>query len=141
MKFLSKVTAMNPLAVPAALALVLTVLCSTRVAAQDPVITPIIVDTAVNTAVPIIVNAVKPKPTGLAKFDGYVMNANVAQITVRAKGNDMAIQTFTLSQEAAAKMQQTIDKGGFQYGDKVSVLYDAGSQKAMKIKGKPSRAS
>jgi hypothetical protein len=106
-------------------------------AAQDPAtVIPIVVDTAV----PMVVNAVKPKPTGLAKFDGYVMNASIAQITVRAKGNDMTIQTFTLSQEASTKMQQTIDKGGFQYGDKVSVMYDPTSKKAMKVKGKPSRS-
>ena len=109
-------------------------------AAQDPWYrsSPIVVDTAV----PIIVNAVKPKPipAGLAKFDGFVMNANIAQITVRAKGNDQTIQTFTLSQEAATKMQQTIDKGGFQYGDKVSVLYDPSSLKAVKVKGKPSKS-
>jgi hypothetical protein len=106
-------------------------------AAQDPgVVTPIIVDTAV----PIIINAVKPKPTGLAKFDGFVMNANTAQITVRAKGNDLTIQTFSLSQEASTKMQQTIDKGGFQYGDKVTVLYDPNSLKAVRVKGKPSKS-
>jgi hypothetical protein len=107
-------------------------------AAQDPgVVTPIIVDTAV----PIIINAVKPKPTGLAKFDGFVMNANTAQITVRAKGNDLTIQTFPLSQEASTKMQQTIDKGGYQYGDKVTVLYDPSSLKAVRVKGKPSKSS
>jgi hypothetical protein len=117
--------------------LLLSVFWCSPAAAQDPVLTPIIVDTAV----PIIVNAVKPKPTGLAKFDGFVMNANIAQITVRAQGNDLTIQTFTLSQEAATKMQQTIDKGGFQYGDKVSVLYDPSSLKAFKIKGKPSKSS
>jgi hypothetical protein len=117
--------------------LLLSVFWCSPAAAQDPVLTPIIVDTAV----PIIVNAVKPKPTGLAKFDGFVMNANIAQITVRAQGNDLTIQTFTLSQEAATKMQQTIDKGGFQYGDKVSVLYDPSSLKAVKIKGKPSKSS
>jgi hypothetical protein len=69
------------------------------------------------------------------------MHANVAQITVRAKGNDMAIQTFTLSEAAAAKMQQTIDKGGFQYGDKVTVMYDPNSLKAVRVKGKPSPAT
>jgi hypothetical protein len=132
MKLLRKIAGMSLLVVA-----LLALWCSPA-AAQDPgVITPIIVDTAV----PIIINAVKPKPTGLAKFDGFVMNANIAQITVRAKGNDLTIQTFTLSQDAATKMQQTIDKGGFQYGDKVSVLYDPGSLKAVKVKGKPSRAS
>jgi hypothetical protein len=131
MKFFGRVAG------PTLPALVLAAFWCSPAAAQDPVLTPIIVDTAV----PIIVNAVKPKPTGLAKFDGFVMNANVAQITVRAKGNDLTIQTFTLSQEAATKMQQTIDKGGFQYGDRVSVLYDPSSLKAVKIKGKPSKSS
>lgn len=105
-------------------------------AAQDPVI-PIVVDTAV----PIVVNAIKPKPkpTGLAKFEGFVMHANVAQITVRAKGNDLGIQTFSLSQEASTKMQQIVDKGGYQYGDRVTVLYEPATLKAIKVKGKPSK--
>ncbi len=105
--------------------------------AQDPIVTPI----AVDIAAPIIVNAVKPKPNGLAKFEGTVMNANTAQITVRAKGNDMAIQTFALSQQASAKMQQIVDKGGYQYGDKVTVMYDPNSLKAVRVKGKPSKSS
>ena len=105
-------------------------------AAQVPV-APIVVDTAV----PIVVNAVKPKPkpTGLAKFEGYVQHANIAQITVRAKGNDLSIQTFSLSEAVSAKMQQIVDKGGYQYGDKVTIFYDPATQKAMKIKGKPSK--
>ena len=105
--------------------------------AQDPVLTPIIVDTAV----PIVVNTIKPKhkPTGLAKFEGFVMHANIAQITARAKGNDLAILTFPLSQEASAKMQQIVDKGGYQYGDKVTIFYDPVTKKAINIKGKPSK--
>ena len=118
-------------------AVALAALWCSPAAAQDPaIVAPVILDTAV----PIVVSAVKPKPTGLAKFDGYVMNANTAQITVRAKGNDLAIQTFTLSQQASTKMQQTIDKGGFQYGDKVTVMYDPSSLQAVKVKGKPSRS-
>jgi hypothetical protein len=102
-----------------------------------PVVAPIIVDTAV----PIIVSAVTPKPKpGVAKFEGFVMHANIAQITVRAKGNDMAVRTFPLSDPAIAKMQQIVDKGGYQYGDKVTVLYDSTSLKALKVKGKPSKA-
>jgi hypothetical protein len=108
-----------------------------RAQAQSPAtVVPIVLDTAV----PIIVNAVKPKPTGLSKFEGYVMNANIAQITVRAKGNDMAIQTFALSPEAAAKMQAIVDKGGYQYGDKVTLLYDPANLQVSKLKGKPSKA-
>ena len=115
------------------LLVVSSIFCS-LVAAQDPLI-PIIADTAV----PIIVNAVKPKPSGLTKFEGFVMNANTAQITLRAKGNDLAIQTFALSEAAATKMQGIVDKGGYQYGDKVTVYYDPTSLKAVKFKGKPSR--
>jgi hypothetical protein len=108
-------------------------------AAQDPVLTtPVVVDTVV----PIVVNTVKPKhkpPAGLAKFEGFVMHANIAQITARAKGNDLAILTFPLSQEASAKMQQIVDKGGYQYGDKVTVYYDPATMRVAKFKGKPSR--
>jgi hypothetical protein len=107
-------------------------------AAQTPVTVPIIV---AETAAPIIVGAVKPKPkpTGLDKFEGFVMNANNAQITVRAKGNDLAIRTFPLSQAASDKMQKIIDKGGYQYGDKVTVYYVPATSQAMKFKGKPSK--
>jgi len=110
---------------------------SSPAAAQAPVIVPIVVDTAV----PIVVAAVtpKPKPTGLDKFEGFVMHANNAQITVRAKGNDMAIRTFPLSQTASEKMQKIIDKGGYQYGDKVTVYYEPASSRAVKFKGKPSK--
>jgi hypothetical protein len=108
------------------------------VRAQSPAtVVPIVVDTAV----PIVVSAVKPKPknVGLGKFEGYVMNANIAQITVRAKGNDMSIETFSLSQPVSAKMQTIVNKGGYQYGDKVTVYYDPTSLQAVKIKGKPSK--
>lgn len=111
---------------------------SAPAAAQAPVVAPIVVDTAV----PIVVKAVKPKNknAGLGKFEGSVMNANIAQITARARGTDMAIQTFPLSEQASAKMQAIIDKGGYQYGDKVTIFYDPATKKAIKIKGKPSKA-
>jgi hypothetical protein len=117
-------------------------LFSTPARAQTPAtVAPIVVDTAV----PIIVNTVnavkaKSNPPGLGKFEGYVMHANVAQITVRAKGNDMSLETFTLSQAVATQMQAIVDKGGYQYGDKVTVFYDPTSKQALKIKGKPSKA-
>jgi hypothetical protein len=113
------------------------VFSSPATAQVPPVVVPIVVDTAV----PIIIDAVKPKPkpTGLDKFEGFVMHANNAQITVRAKGNDMAIRTFPLSEAASAKMQKIVDKGGYQYGDKVTVFYEPATSKAIKFKGKPSK--
>ena len=113
-----------------------TVVCP-RAAAQVPVVAPIVVDTAV----PIVVSAIKPKPKlhGLAKFEGFVMNSNIAQITARAKGSDLTILTFPLSQEASQKMQQIVDKGGYQYGDKITVYYNPTTMQALKFKGKPSK--
>jgi hypothetical protein len=110
---------------------------SPAAAQVPPSAVPIIVDTAV----PIVVNAVKPKPknTGLGKFEGFVMNANIAQITVKAKGDDMSIRTFALSQAASTKMQQIVDKGGYQYGDKVTIFFDPATTQAVKFKGKPSK--
>src|SRR5258708_7591074 len=104
-------------------------------------VSAMMIGTVAGTAAPIIVSAVKPKPkqTGLDKFEGFVVNANSAQITVRAKGNDMAIRTFPLSEAASAKMQQIIDKGGYQYGDKVTVYYVPATEQAIKFKVKPSK--
>jgi hypothetical protein len=136
MKSLAKIAVMG---LPALMA---GALFSTPARAQTPAtVAPIVVDTAV----PIIVNTVnavkaKSNPPGLGKFEGYVMHANVAQITVRAKGNDLSLETFNLSQAAAAQMQAIVDKGGYQYGDKVTVFYDPTSKQALKIKGKPSKA-
>lgn len=131
---MNRVVKVAGLALPLALA---GMVLNPRAQAQTPAtVIPVVLDTAV----PIVVNAVKPKPTGLSKFEGYVMNANIAQITVRAKGNDMAIQTFALSPQAAAKMQAIVDKGGYQYGDKITLLYDPASLQVVKLKGKPSKA-
>jgi len=98
-------------------------------------------EAAVDTAVPIVVKTIKPHKSSQPKFEGTVVNATIAQITVRAKDNEMAIQTFPLSEQASSKMLAIIDKGGYQYGDKVTVFYDPDSKKALKVKGKPSKAS
>jgi hypothetical protein len=132
MKALTKIAGLS------AAALVMMGAFSAPVRAQVPeVVKPVIVDTAV----PIIVNTIKPKPkyVGLGKFEGYVMHANTVQITVRARGNDMSLETFALSERASTEMQTIVDRGGYQYGDKVTVYYDPTSLKALKVKGKPSR--
>ena len=108
-------------------------------AAQDPILTPILV----NTAAPIVVGAVsalvKPKqPNGTVKYEGYVMHANNVQVTVRAKHNEMSLQTFPLTGDAATKMQTYIDQGGFKYGDKITIYYNSRFQ-AVKFRGKPSQ--
>jgi hypothetical protein len=119
-------------------ALILGTMGISRATAQDPIVTAPIIASEV---APIIASVVKPKPklTGLVKFEGTVMHANSVQITVRAMGNDLSIQTFPLSEMASAKMQQIIDKGGYQYGDKVKLEYDPQSLRVLKFKGKPSK--
>jgi hypothetical protein len=125
----------------AALAAGLVVLAGSTANAQVPVPVPAAVP-VIETAVPIVVATLKPnKGPQPPKFEGTVINATVAQITVRARGNDMAIQTFPLAPDASAKMLQIIDKGGYQYGDKVTVFFDPETKKALKVKGKPSKAS
>ena len=119
-------------------ALFLGTLGVSRAMAQDPIVTAPIIASEV---VPIVVAAVKPKPkpTGLSKFEGTVLHANSVQITVKALGNDLSIQTFPLSDAASAKMQVIIDRGGYQYGDKVKLEYDPQSLRVVKFKGKPSK--
>ena len=130
MKTLAKTAA---LALPAAMAAA--VFCWPA-AAQAP-LAPVIVDTAV----PLVVNAVKPKPKadGLVKFEGLIVNANIAQITARAKGSELTLLTFPLSPPASQKMQQIVDKGGYQYGDKVTIYYNPTTMEAVKFTGKPSK--
>jgi len=124
---------------PAALAAGLFLSAGSKANAQVPV--PVAVP-VIETAVPIVVATLKPnKGPQPPKFEGTVINATIAQITVRAKGNDMAIQTFPLAPDASAKMLQIIDKGGYQYGDKVTVFFDPETRKALKVKGKPTKAS
>jgi hypothetical protein len=91
-----------------------------------------------DTTRPIVIKQKKPKTT-LVKFEGTVMHANPAQITVRGKANELAVRTFPLSTELGGKMQRIVDRGGYQYGDKVTILYDPASGVAQKIKGKPSK--
>ena len=101
-------------------------------AAQDPIV--------VSTAAAIIVDTIKPKKQDLRpKFEGTVMNSNSVLITVRSKTNELGVQTFTLSPDASVKMQKIIDKGGYQYGDKVTVYYDPVTHQALRVKGKASK--
>ncbi len=107
-------------------------LSSAAAMAQDPVV--------VGTAAAIAVQTIKPKKQSpFPKFEGTVMNSNNVLITVRSKENELAVRTFTLSEEVRVKMQKIIDKGGYQYGDKVTVFYDPVTNQAMKVKGKASK--
>ncbi len=89
-----------------------------------------------DTGKPIPVKTLKPK---VIRFQGEVMQASPAAITVRSRENERLIRTFTYSPKVRERMQKILDHGGYQYGDKVEVQYEAGSDVALQIKGKPSR--
>lgn len=91
-----------------------------------------------DTSKPIVVKTTKPK-TKREIFKGDVLNATAAAITVRNRENERQVRTFTYSPEVRDRMQKIIEKGGYQYGDKVVIETDPGSNVALAIKGKPSK--
>lgn len=93
-------------------------------------------------AAPIIrvVRAVAPKP----KPDGDWLKADVIHfdshaIIVREAANERMIHTFSYASALQPKMQALEDKGGYQYGDRVKILYHPGATVALAIHGKPSK--
>ncbi|HEV8384805.1 MAG TPA: hypothetical protein VGQ11_08025 [Candidatus Acidoferrales bacterium] len=90
----------------------------------------------VQTEKPIRLKAPKKK---IEKFKGEVLSMTNVQIIVRSVENERAIRTFTYTPDVREKMQQIIDRGGYQHGDKVEIQHEPGSDVAIKIKGKPSK--
>jgi hypothetical protein len=97
-------------------------------------------------AVPIvtkIINAVVPQtqstPKGSNWLRAEVIHADSQSIIVREQQNGMMIHTYNFSPELKDKMQAILDQGGFQYGDKVSILAMPGETVAIRIHGKPSK--
>lgn len=91
----------------------------------------------VQTAAPIKLKQPKLKTL---KYKGTVIIATRVQITVRDPANERMVRTFRLSEEMQGKMQEIIDKGGYQHGDKVEIHHVEGTDVATKIKGKPSKS-
>ena len=91
----------------------------------------------IDTSKPIVVKQKEPKVKRV-KFTGYVQNMTNAQITVRSRDNELVIRTFSYSPEVRERIQEVLDLGGFQYGDKVTIEYEMGKEVALKIKGKMS---
>jgi hypothetical protein len=89
-----------------------------------------------------IINAVaekhsEPKDSNWLKAE--VIHADSISIMVREQQNGMMIHTFNFSPEMRDKMQAILDQGGFQYGDKIGILYMPGQTVALRIHGKPSK--
>jgi hypothetical protein len=77
-----------------------------------------------------------PKPD---KFLGDVIFSSSTAITVRSRTNERIIRTFSYGAQIRDKMEKILDRGGYQYGDKVEIYYQPGTDVALRIKGKPSK--
>jgi hypothetical protein len=93
---------------------------------------------------PIVVRT--PSPTQSQKaargnwLKAEVIHADSNSMVVREESNGMMIHTFTYTPQVQAQMQRILDAGGYQYGDKVKVLYQQGQTVALRVRGKPSKA-
>jgi hypothetical protein len=89
-----------------------------------------------DTSRPIVVKTPKETKPKNVKFIGEVVNSNIQSITVRSSDNERLIRTFTFSPELREKLQPVLDRGGYQYGDKVTIETQPNSDVALSIKGK-----
>jgi len=80
-----------------------------------------------------------PTPEGSEWLKAEVIHADAVTLIVREEQNGYAVHTFNFSSDLQPKMQAMLDKGGFQYGDKVSILYMPGQTVALRIHGKASK--
>ena len=71
-----------------------------------------------------------------ARFEVLRMMSN--SIQVRSRANPRELHTFQYSPSIRDQMLKLLNKGGYQYGDKVEIWYHPGGDVALKIKGKPS---
>jgi hypothetical protein len=94
------------------------------------------VSAQVETGKPIQLKAPKKR---IAKFKCEVLSMTNVQIIVRSRDNERVVRTFTYTPEMREKMQQIIDQGGYQHGDRVEIQHEPGSDIALKITGKPSK--
>jgi hypothetical protein len=108
---------------------------TTPASAVAPIVAPLI------TKVLDMVTMRHPTPEGSEWLKAEVIHADAVTLIVRERANGMAIHTFNFSSDLQPKMQAMLDKGSFQYGDKVSILFMQGQQTvALRIHGKASKS-
>ena len=103
-------------------------------AAAASVVSPVI------TRVYDVVTRRQPTPEGSEWLKAEVVHADAVTLIVRERENGYAVHTFNFSPELQPKMQAMLDKGGFQYGDRVSILFMPGQTVALRVHGKPSKS-
>jgi len=82
---------------------------------------------------------VKGKAPRSERFKGEVLHADSISMMVRDRKDPRFIRTFTYSPKVKEQMGKIIARGGYQYGDKVEIRYQAGQDVALAIKGRPSK--
>ncbi len=113
--------------------------------AQDPVTAAAAAAAVAKVAAPVItkvynvVTRRQPTPEGSEWLKAEVIHADAVTLIVREQDNGYAVHTFNFSSDLQPKMQAMLDKGSFQYGDKVSILFMPGQTVALRIHGKPSK--
>ena len=88
-----------------------------------------------------VIRTITPKgaPAGTSWLKAEVILASANSIVVREQANELVIHSFSFGPELKDKMQAVLDKGGYQYGDKVNILYQPSQNVALRIHGKPSK--
>ena len=83
---------------------------------------------------PIKIETPKPKTE---KFKGEVLVVTRVAITVRDRENKNLVRTFNYEDKLAEKVKKHFDENKtYQHGDRVTIKYVVGTDKALKIKGK-----
>jgi hypothetical protein len=90
---------------------------------------------------PVVGISLEKAPGGPVWVKAEIVHADAQSMIVRQRGNELAIYTFTYSDRIKGTMEKISEAGGFQYGDKVKILYNPGQLVALKIHGKPSKPS
>ena len=85
------------------------------------------------------VTAPTPQSQKIIKVRYEVLHMLYQSMQVRSLVDMREIHTFAYSPQIRDKMQNILNAGGYQYGDKVVVWYRSGEDIALKIKGKPSK--
>ncbi|HUJ30521.1 MAG TPA: hypothetical protein VLY23_04530 [Candidatus Acidoferrum sp.] len=85
---------------------------------------------------PVAVKTVAPK-AGWLKAEVIHFDSN--SMTVREVANERMVHTFTYAASAQPQVQRVLNKGGYQYGDRVRIRCQQGQTVALAIHGKPSK--
>lgn len=75
-----------------------------------------------------------------AVFRGEVVRFNSTAITVRSAQEPLMLHTFTYAPKLREKVIRLLETGGYEYGEKVKVRYVPGTETAVAIHGKTTKA-